>query len=136
LQPTSPLRTSAHIDEAIEYMGLKSADAMISVAEMDHSPFWSNTIPKDGNMNNFLKDEVKNERSQDLEKFYRLNGAIYICRTSELLKEESFFIQDKIFAYKMDRQSSIDIDNHIDFEIADLFLHETIKNIIQENKDI
>lgn len=127
LQPTSPLRTSAHIDEAIEYMGLKSADAMISVAETDHSPFWSNTIPKDGNMNNFLKDEVKNKRSQDLEKFYRLNGAIYICRTSELLKEESFFIQDKIFAYKMDRQSSIDIDNHIDFEIANLFLHETIK---------
>ena len=80
LQPTSPLRNEKHIDEAIEFLEEKQADAIVSVCEMDHSPLWSNTLPKDGNMNNFLRDEVLNKRSQDLEKYYRLNGAVYICK--------------------------------------------------------
>ena len=107
LQPTSPLRNVKHIDEAIELLEEKQADAIVSVCEMDHSPLWSNTLPKDGNMNNFLRDEVLNKRSQDLEKYYRVNGAVYICKTDKLLENKSFFLKDNIFAYIMDRKSSI-----------------------------
>ena len=85
---------------------------------MDHSPLWSNTLPKDGNMNNFLRDEVLNKRSQDLEKYYRVNGAVYICKTDKLLENKSFFLKDNIFGYIMDRKSSIDIDEEIDFLFA------------------
>lgn len=120
LQPTSPLRNSKHIDEAIELLKEKKANAVVSVCEMDHSPLWSNTLPQDGNMNSFLRDEVLNKRSQDLEKYYRLNGAIYICKTELLLREKSFFIKDNIFAYIMDRKSSTDIDEEIDFKMAEL----------------
>lgn len=119
LQPTSPLRNEKHIDEAIELLEEKQADAIVSVCEMDHSPLWSNTLPKDGNMNNFLRDEVLNKRSQDLEKYYRVNGAIYICKTDKLLENKSFFLKDNIFAYIMDRKSSIDIDEEIDFLFAE-----------------
>ncbi len=118
LQPTSPLRNELHINEAIELLEEKNADAVVGVCEMDHSPLWSNTLSSDGNMNQFLKDEVLNKRSQDLEVFYRINGAIYICKTQKLLEEKSFFLKDNIFAYKMDRKSSIDIDEEIDFKIA------------------
>lgn len=118
LQPTSPLRNESHIDQAIELLELKKTDAIVSVCEMEHSPLWSNTLPQDDNMNSFLKDEVLNKRSQDLEKYYRINGAIYICKTEKLLSEESFFLKDNIFAYKMDRLDSIDIDEEIDFIIA------------------
>ena len=118
LQPTSPLRNEKHIDEAIELLEEKQADAIVSVCEMDHSPLWSNTLPKDGNMKNFLRDEVLNKRSQDLEKYYRLNGAVYICKTDKLLENKSFFLKDNIFAYIMDRKSSIDIDEEIDFLFA------------------
>lgn len=124
LQPTSPLRTSEHIDEAITKIELHSADAIISVSEMEHSPLWGNTLPDNMSMNNFLSEEVKNLRSQDLKKYYRLNGAIFICKTNRLLKEESFFIKDNIFAYIMDRKSAIDIDEFIDFEIAELYLNK------------
>ncbi len=118
LQSTSPLRTEKYIDEAIELLASKEAYAIVSVCEMDHSPLWSNTLPKNGNMRGFLRDEVKNKRSQDLDKYFRLNGAIYICRTDKLLEEKSFFLEDNIFAYKMDRKSSIDIDEEIDFRMA------------------
>lgn len=119
LQPTSPLRDEKHIDEAIELLMLKNADAVISVSEMDHNPLWSNTLPEDGDMSLFLRDGIKNKRSQDLEKYYRLNGAIYICKTERLLEEKTFFIKDNIFAYYMDRKSSIDIDEKIDFMFAE-----------------
>jgi len=122
LQPTSPLRNRNHINEAIELLEKKKADAIISVSEMEHNPLWSNTLPNDEAMNNFLRNEVLNKRSQDLEKYYRLNGAIYICKIEKLLEEKSFFLKDNIFAYKMDRKSSIDIDEEIDFKIAKVLM--------------
>ena len=70
----------------------------------------------------FLKDEILNKRSQDLEKYYRLNGGIYICKTSKLLEEKSFILKKKIFAYIMDRKNSIDIDEKVDFDMAEVIL--------------
>lgn len=122
LQATSPLRNNQHIDEAIELLESKNADAVVSVCEMDHSPLWSNTLDESLSMQGFLKDEVLNKRSQDLEKYFRLNGAIYICKTDELLEEKSFFLKENIYAYLMDRKSSIDIDEEIDFKIASVLM--------------
>ena len=125
LQPTSPLRDFKHIDDAIELLESKKADAIVSVTQMDHSPLWSNTLPDNGNMNSFLRDDVKNSRSQDLEKYYILNGAIYICKTDRLLDEKSFFIEDNIFAYLMDRKSSVDIDEEMDFILTECLINGT-----------
>ncbi len=122
LQATSPLRNEKHIDAAIELLESKNADAVVSVCEMEHSPLWSNTLPEDGNMNKFLRDDVLNKRSQDLEKYYRINGAIYICRTDKFLENEGFFLKSNIFAFLMDRKSSIDIDEEIDFKLAKCYL--------------
>ena len=118
LQPTSPLRTEKHIDEAIELLVNKNADSIVSVCETDHSPLWSNTLPSNCSMSNFIKDDIRNKRGQDLEVYYRLNGAIYICKTNKLLDENSFFLKNNTFAYKMGRDVSIDIDSAIDLKIA------------------
>jgi CMP-N,N'-diacetyllegionaminic acid synthase len=123
LQPTSPLRKHFHIDEAFELLISKDADAIISVSKMDHSPLWSNTLPKDNSMKDFLRAEIKNKRSQDLESYYQLNGAVFICKTDKLLEEKTFFLKENIFAYVMDKRYSIDIDEEIDFKTAELFLN-------------
>ncbi len=122
LQPTSPLRNEKHIDEAIELLDKKNADAVISVCEMEHSPLWSNRLDDSLSMSGFLRDEVLNKRSQDLDKYYRLNGAIYICEIDKLLEEKTFFLKDNIFAYIMDRKSSVDIDDEIDFKLAEILI--------------
>ena len=122
LQATSPLREEKHIDEAIELLEIKNADAVVSVCVMDHSPLWSNTLDSSLSMKSFLKDDTTNKRSQDLEEYYRINGAIYICKTDKLLEEKSFFLKDNIYAYKMDRESSVDIDEEIDFKIAEFLI--------------
>lgn len=118
LQPTSPLRESIDIDEAIEMLEQKGADGVVSVCEMEHSPLWSNTLPDDMSMQNFLKDEVINKRSQDLQKYYRLNGAIYIVKIDKFLKQKSVFLDKNIFAFEMNQERSIDIDTKLDFKIA------------------
>ena len=118
LQPTSPLRDKKQIDEAIELLEEKKADAVVSVCEMEHSPLWSNTLDGSLSMQGFLRDDILNQRSQDLEMYYRLNGAIYICKTKKLLEEENFLLKNNIFAYVMSRECSIDIDERIDFDIA------------------
>ena len=124
LQATSPLRNEKHIDNAIELLESKGADAIVGVCEMDHSPLWSNTLPPNNSMIGFLKDDILNKRSQDLDKYFRLNGAIYICKTKKLLEEKSFFLKENIFAYCMDRENSIDIDECIDLKIANFYLKE------------
>lgn len=119
LQPTSPLRTSKHIDEAIELLMEKNADAIISVGEMEHSPLWSSTLDETNSMESFF-DESVNKRSQDLPTYYRLNGAIYICDIKKMIEAKTHFLKKNIYAYKMSREASIDIDEAIDFKFAEL----------------
>lgn len=122
LQPTSPLRTSKDIDSALELLIEKSADAIVSVCETDHSPIWTNTIPDNLSMDNFVPKKHANIRSQDLPTYYRLNGAIYITRISQLLKERQFILSKNTFAHIMPQNRSIDIDNEIDFQLAEILL--------------
>ncbi len=122
LQATSPLRNENHIDEAIELLESKNASAVVSVCTMDHSPLWSNILDDSLSMKSFLREGVLNKRSQDLEKYYRLNGAIYICKTDKLLEKKSFFLKDNIYAYIMSQDSSIDIDSKFDFNLAKFYI--------------
>lgn len=126
LQPTSPLRDAEHIHAAIKLLTEKGADAVISVCETEHSPLWTNTLDETGSMATFLREEVKNKRSQDLPDYFRLNGAIYLVNTDRLQTEKTMFIANNIYAYKMDRKSSVDIDENIDFLLAKLILNNEI----------
>ena len=109
LQPTSPLRTADHINEAIELLLAKKADSVIGVCEVDHPVEWTATIPDDLSMNGFFSDAPKTTRSQNYLKRYRINGAIYLVRISRLFSEGSLFLKSGAYAYKMDRLHSIDL---------------------------
>ncbi|MGF1779084.1 cytidylyltransferase domain-containing protein [Vibrio nomapromontoriensis] len=122
LQPTSPFRNRRHIDEAIELLENKSAFSIVSVTPCEHPPQWANVLPSDGSMKNFIRTD-DNKRSQDLQLSYRLNGAIYAYNTEKLLAEGEGAFRDDTYAYKMPNEYSIDIDNEIDFKMAE-FLYE------------
>lgn len=126
LQPTSPLRTAADIKGAIQTLKDKNARAVVSVCETDHHPWWSNTLPENDNMKDFLRPEILNKRRQDLPVFYRLNGAIYLADTDYLYKCNGF-LGPNTFAYEMPKERSIDIDSALDFKLAALLLEEQRK---------
>jgi CMP-N,N'-diacetyllegionaminic acid synthase len=128
LQPTSPLRTSNHIDEAIEEFINKKANGVISVCKTEHSPLWSNTLEKNNKMDNFLSKELLNLRSQDLPEYFRLNGAIYIAKKDKIIEQKTFFIDSNIYAYIMPQEVSIDIDTHLDFLVCETVLKYQLEN--------
>ena len=133
LQPTSPLRTAKNIEEAIKLLRTKNSDAVISVCESEHPPLWYNTLPDDMSMDNFLDASIKNKRSQDLPKQYRINGAIYISSIERLRNESSFFLSENCHAYIMEQNVSIDIDTIDDFDFALLRISNSTNQKIKKN---
>jgi CMP-N,N'-diacetyllegionaminic acid synthase len=124
LQPTSPLRTFNDIDKSIEQLIERSDEAVISVTKSKHSPLWSNILPENKSMSDFINKDFMNIRSQDLPEYYQLNGAIYLIKTTKVFdqKNPSFFLSEKISAYVMDENHSVDIDTKIDFKLAEIIL--------------
>ena len=121
LQPTSPLRNSQHIREGYQLMKEKKANAVVAVTAEEHSPLWSNTLPRDRNMRGFIRPEVLGRPRQELEEYYRINGALYILRTNILNNIQNLY-EEGCFAYIMDSKASIDIDTDFDFLLAELLL--------------
>lgn len=122
LQPTSPLRTVENLKEAYNLYLKNKANAVVSVCEMEHSPLWSNILPIDNKMDGFLK-KIGNKNRQQLEKYYRINGAVYIANTEYFRKYKDFYYENS-YAYIMPRENSIDIDEEIDFKIAEFLMKE------------
>ncbi|KYK21451.1 hypothetical protein AYK25_03650 [Thermoplasmatales archaeon SM1-50] len=119
LQPTSPLRTTEDIDNAIGVFSDSLGDSLISVTEYDHTPYWAFRIEK-----GFLKREFSKEahaRSQVFPKLYRPNGSIFITRVKTFLNIRSFYT-NQIIPYIMPRERSIDIDDEFDFSIAEFLI--------------
>jgi len=128
LQPTSPLRLVDDIDDAILQLDARGGSAVVSVCESEHSPVWSNTLPEDRSMVGFISEDLVNIRSQDLPNYYRLNGAVYISSIDVLtsMSSPSFFQQDKVSAFVMPQERSIDIDAIQDFRLAQITLDPAI----------
>lgn len=120
LQPTSPLRDAGCIVEAYELFREKNADSVVSVVEEEHSPLLCNVLPEDLSMNGFIRKEALKPRQQ-LDKYYRLNGALYLVKTS-LLAEDFDLYKEGCYAYIMPKEKSVDIDTEWDFKLAELLM--------------
>lgn len=123
LQPTSPLRDGVLIDNMCEWIIENNFESGISVSECDHPPLWSNTLPKNNSMKDFLPPEVLGKRSQELPIYYRINGVLYIAKTNSFLSHHGF-MTPHTYAYKIPKKYAIDIDTDLDFEFAEFMLHK------------
>ncbi len=78
-------------------------------------------MPNDLSMKDFIKPEIKNKRSQDLPKYYRLNGAVYISEV-DFFKSNNGFLGNETKAFIMPQSRSVDIDSEIDFNLAEIII--------------
>lgn len=125
LQPTSPLRTAKHIQEAYGILKQQNSNYVVSVCECEHSPQWSGTIDADMRLDNFIKDKFKRACRQQIEKYYRLNGAIYFGNI-EQFKVDKNFLGNNSLAYIMSMEESVDIDNELDFKLAEIIMKDRV----------
>jgi len=115
LQPTSPFRSTKHIEEALKLYE-KDIDMVVSVKETKSNPYY---VLFEENDEGFLKKskEANFTRRQDCPKVWEYNGAIYIINVNSI-KEKSINKFTKIKKYIMDSKTSLDIDDEFDFELA------------------
>ncbi len=117
LQPTSPLRTSEHIDKAFEIFKNTNANSLISVCEYDNKILKAFMCDEKGNLKGICNNHYPFMPRQKLPKTYISNGAIYILKTKDFLQNPSF-LQSNTKYFLMDEISSLDIDNLEDLEKA------------------
>ena len=117
LQPTSPLRTSKHITEAIEKFESKIEhfDFLVSMKEAEHAKVLVNPIDDDESLKYFDTD-FSNYRRQGY-KDYSPNGAIFIAKPDSYLEQKHFF-GAKALSYIMSAEDSVDIDGALDLVVA------------------
>ncbi len=105
LQPTSPLRTAADIDEAICLLEATRANTVASVHESWAVPFTGIDPP----------------RRQDREPTLFLNGAIYVFRVP-WFREHRRFVDPDTVPYVMPAERSVDVDYPVDLALAGLLI--------------
>lgn len=124
LLPTAPLRNEKNIDEAVELFQEKEARTLISVKEAETPISWYYAKNANGYIENAgFENGLSVANRQMNRKFYIPNGAIYIL-DYHLLKEERTYYCDDTIGYVMDREHSVDIDEMIDFKLAEVLMQK------------
>ena len=122
LQPTSPLRKTSDINNAIELYEKSKAPAVVSISESPCPPHWIGELENDLLMNKFFNPKIHSNSIIPSKSCYRLNGAIYIIDINIFFKEKNFRpIGTKGFI--MPKERSIDIDDRFDFKIAEFLMN-------------
>lgn len=122
LQPTSPLRTVEDINGAIQKFLETACDSVVSVCEVECTPFWMYTL-EGGTLKPVIEGSDKISRCQDTPKVYRLNGAVYVTHRN-IIMEQSRVGGGDMRAYIMPIERSVDIDTELDFKLAELLMKE------------
>ncbi len=127
LQPTSPLRTGEHVREALaEFNDFPTCHSLISVYEISNK-FMKAYVGGGEFLHPLAGEHTSYTRRQDLPSLYMPNGAIYIFKVEDFLREEKI-PRTHIIPYLMSGYDSLDIDTPDDLEIAEQRLRERLKD--------
>lgn len=124
LQNTSPFRTAEHVKGALG-LYTPEIDMVVSVKEVSSNPYYNCfEEDKDGYLH-ISKGEGQLTRRQDAPKAYEYNGAIYVINPKSL-KSMTLGQFTKRIKYLMDDLHSVDLDNMIDWKLAEVLLEENL----------
>jgi CMP-N,N'-diacetyllegionaminic acid synthase len=124
LQPTSPLRTSLHIDSAFELYEKNNANLVLGVFEPTHTPLKAYLELDDGSIAGLFSPSAPYTRRQDLPRAFQPNGSLYLFGVKNFLKGNQI-PREKVFPFVMSEQESADIDTKDDLLTVERILRET-----------
>tara|TARA_B100000212_G_scaffold338083_1_gene314025 strand:- start:701 stop:1375 length:675 start_codon:yes stop_codon:yes gene_type:complete len=122
LQPTSPLRNRYDIDQAIKFKNKNKVESLVSISKPFNHPNHFYKLNSDYKVSPLMENNKLNNR-QDYEEFFVINGAIYISSKQSIINNKSL-INKNTLGYIMPKERSIDIDELLDWEIAEMLLNK------------
>ena len=124
LQPTSPLASVDHIEEAVNIFISLDTDSLISACKLENISINGLYMEVCGDFNPVSPGHNSGTRKQELPVLYLRNGAIYITKT-EYIEKTNLLISEKPQVYVMPKDESADIDSEEDFNAArDLYFEK------------
>jgi CMP-N,N'-diacetyllegionaminic acid synthase len=108
LQPTSPFRTAAHIDQAIEYLFQMQAVSVVSISKSKKSPDLIFYKAENGTLQPIIKNDAAVTRRQDAKPTFHYNGAVYFTSIAYLKNVKN---------YKTPETVGLELPNFIDIDI-------------------
>lgn len=123
LQVTSPFRTVAFLDKAIEKFIQTGCDSLVSVQKVPHeyNPHWTFEMNPDGNLKIATGETKIIPRRQELPIAYHRDGSIYITKTKVLLEQHSLY--GKSISYiESDPEFYVNIDTMDDWDKAEMMV--------------
>jgi CMP-N,N'-diacetyllegionaminic acid synthase len=118
LQPTSPLRRSEHIDEAVRLLLESDADSVVSVVEIPHR-FGPESLMALEN-GRLVPLGGSAARRQDKPRLYARNGPAVLAFRPDRLGDDLYAGDCR--AYVMRPEDSVDVDEPFDLELAEFLL--------------
>ena len=125
LQPTSPLRTAQHIDDALKLLiEDETADAIVSVMDMPHQylPMKIMKMDDSGALKFYQEDGEKYTTRQALPHLYARNGAAIYAVYTDVYRKTGSLYGTRCLPYVMEEEDSVDIDKPFDLFLADCIL--------------
>ena len=124
LQPTSPLRTSKHIEKALDLFFSQECDSVVSVVSVGGThPFRMKRLVDDRLVNYIDQGFWDMRPRQELPPVYIRNGSIYLIERDVLINKGQM-IGEKCLGMVMGDKESINIDSPLDLKLAELLLEE------------
>lgn len=119
LQPTSPLRTARHVDEAIALFEASGARTVVSVTEVPHrfNPLSVMTMEA-GRLAPFIAQAAEVLRRQDKPRVYARNGPAVLVVSPAQVREGRLY-GDHTVGYVMEAEGSLDVDDAADLAVVD-----------------
>lgn len=125
LHTTTPLRKTEDIDNSIELLAETKADSVFSVAVAYRNPYFNMVeIDKDGTVH--LIKEGSFVTRQSAPPVFDMNASIYVW-WKDILKKYKKTILKNSKIYIMPRERSVDIDDMLDFRIAEALCSDNLK---------
>lgn len=123
LQPTSPLRTSEDIDNAIRTAVDNDADSVMSMYELIDMSLPKLKVIRNNQVFPLFQDEGSTTAQRTAaEPIYKRNCAIYLTKGDTLLSGNLF--GEKQYAYIMPDDRSVDINEPFEFDLAEFLLQK------------
>ncbi len=121
LQPTSPFRTRANVQQGIELFGKHGHQPVLGVSPTHAHPMWMLKMEGDY-LVPFMQEYGFGTRSQNLPSAYVVNGSFYLISPSELRACRSFVGSKTIPLLIEPPQEAVDIDTEWDFKLAEFIV--------------
>ena len=122
LPTTSPLRNTNDIISCLNLLD-KTTDMVVTMTHTSRSPYFNMVVEKNGYVNLMLDTKKGYSRRQDVPTAYNLTTVAYVARP-EFIKKSNKIFDGSIRAVLVPKERAIDIDDEIDFQIAEMLIRD------------